>query len=125
MNDSIEKFGERYLNISHLREISFEDATDGEIVVANVVWHDGSFERFRGETAKALHSFFDPKTDNGPGDVRKIVLTLLLNPDENKWFVGATDGTKAVRSQALVETDDLIFYTVQLLKPLVNQDEES
>ncbi|MCT7971106.1 hypothetical protein [Laspinema olomoucense] len=120
----LEKFGETYLNPSHIRQITFEERAGGESLVCIVNWSDGTGDRFRGETAKALHSFFVPEEDN-PVNVRKIVLTLLLNPEEQKWFVGATDGKKAIRSHGLVETDDVIFHAVQTLKPFVDQDKES
>lgn len=63
----LEKFGDEYLDLSKARQVTVEDRGDDAIFV-QIVWDSGDFDRFRGETAKAIQSWLNPKDfDPDPG----------------------------------------------------------
>ena len=123
MTDSIQKFGETYLNLSHIRQITFEERAGGESLVCIVNWSDGTGDRFRGETAKALLTYLDPQI-NLPETTCQIVLTLALDAKEQKWVVGGTDGIASVMSPGFLEPEEVLPCAVPVLKHFLKKYSE-
>lgn len=73
----LEKFGEIYLDLSKAREVRVEELAGGDGVFVQIVWASGDFDRYRGETAKALRSFLN-STNFDPDPVPKIDQDSLI-----------------------------------------------
>jgi hypothetical protein len=76
MSIMIEKFGDEYLDLSKARQVTVEDRGDDAIFV-KIVWDSGDFDRFKGETAKAIQSWLNPK-DFNPDPVAQINQDSLI-----------------------------------------------
>jgi hypothetical protein len=117
---TMEKYGDIYLDISHAREIEFKNEKEP---LAKIVWSDGKWEVFQGETAKSLYLSLNPEDATGPDTITTIFLTLALDAKENKWFVGADDGIVKITEHLLIETEDVLHSAVQILKPYLKRQQ--
>ncbi|MCT7955705.1 hypothetical protein [Laspinema palackyanum] len=72
----IEKFGDEYLDLSKARQITVEDR-GYDTIFAQIAWDGGDFDRFKGETAKAIQSWLNPK-DFDPDPVAQINQNSLI-----------------------------------------------
>ena len=115
MTDSIQKFGETYLNLSHIRQITFEERAGGESLICIVNWSDGTGDRFRGETAKALLNYLDPDVNNDPefsGKIDQNSLVKMLGvsaPTFRRWRSALGIQVKKYYS----ESEELAFYELK------------
>ncbi|MCT7955731.1 hypothetical protein [Laspinema palackyanum] len=109
----MEKYGDKYLDISHAREIEFDNSVNP---TARIIWADGKWEVFGGEAAKSLYLSLNPDDVTDPDIIGTVVATLTLNAAQKKWFVGVTDGIVKTWEQSYVETEDVLAALVPMVK---------